>query len=86
MLFQLQQTPLNLQSACVAHQLACRADDAMTGNHNGNGIAMIGTTHCPRCFGIAYFSGNLSVAARFPIGNLLQFLPYLFLKCCSLCL
>src|SRR3990172_4728010 len=77
---QSQQIVLDFQAAAITAEMAVAANDAMTGNNDGQGIGAIGAADGTDGVGIAQFFGNLQISDRLAVGNLFDQRPHLLLK------
>src|SRR5690606_17363489 len=66
---------LDRQATAETGERATRADDAMAGNHDGNGIAAVGEAHGARGIGIAERGGQRAVGGRLAVFDAAQALP-----------
>src|SRR6266566_7792651 len=78
--FMFKKPSLAFHAAAVAGEGAVRADDAVTGNDDANGIGAIGETDCPDGGGAADAFGEFAIGDGGAERNLSQSLPNLTLK------
>ena len=78
--FKLKQGGFHGQTAAVADQTAVRADDAVTGSRDIDGVAIVRHADCAGGFRLSDCPGNIAVGARFAVGNVTQRRPDLALK------
>ena len=78
--FQSQEVGLGLESSAETRELAGRADDAMTGRDNRDGISAVGSTDGPGGGWISDLPCDLSVRSRFSKWNGEECLPHFLLK------
>ena len=72
---EVQQLLLDREAAAEARQRTIRADDAMAGNDDGNGIAAIREAHRARGFRVAEIRGQPAVRRGLAVGNVQQAFP-----------
>ena len=78
--FKLKQGGFHGQTAAVADQTAVRADDAVTGSRDIDGVAVVRHADCAGGFRLPDCPGNIAVGARFAVVNVTQRRPDLALK------
>lgn len=71
------------KSSPIADHPAAGADDPVTGDDDGDGIAPVGLPDGPGCGGLSHCGGYIPVRDRPPAGNPEQMPPDLLLKVCS---
>ena len=72
---EVQQLLLDREAAAETRQRTIRADDAMAGNDDGNGIADIRQAHRARGFRVAEIRGQPAVRRGLAVGNVQQAFP-----------
>src|ERR1700688_3141178 len=73
--FQFQQLALHLEPAAVTAETTIGRNHAMARHDDGDRVAIVGHAHRTKRVRLAYCAGNLSVAARFSIGDREQSAP-----------
>jgi hypothetical protein len=81
--FQGQEFFFDGQATAVAGEFSVAADNAMTGDDDGNRIGAVGQADCPRSVGIAEAAGELAVRDGFSVGDFAESFPDGELEYCA---
>src|ERR1700756_610532 len=68
--FEFEQLAFDLESPSVTAERTVGCDDAMAGHDDGNGIAIIGQSHCTISMGGAYGARDIGVGAGLAVGDI----------------
>ena len=66
---------LHVQATAIADQGAIRADHAVAGDEDGDGVGAVGAGRGTDALLIAQATGKFQVGDGLPVGDLLEFLP-----------
>ena len=75
-----QQPPFPVHSSSIAREVAVGADNAVTGNDDGYGIACVGQTDRPARTEVAELAGNLAIGGGRTVRDEKKLLPNLFFE------